>query len=124
MKFLFTLLTASLLLSSCVKSDFKKEDKITDCEKKSCTECTSTEFEDPSQIGADITMYEIEKLQYNDRGCVSEGYVKYLKDGITVALVKYWTKEGVTYGCKTLCIDGDCKKEGSTCCSFELECEE
>lgn len=124
MKFIFSLFTASLILFSCGKVDYKKDEKLTDCEKKTCTECTSTDYEDPTQLDASIKMYEIEKLQYNERGCISEGYVKYLKDGITVALVKYWSKDGITYGCKTLCVDGDCDKAGASCCSFELICEE
>lgn len=124
MKHLASTLILSLVLFSCGKADFKKdwEKDKSDCEKKECVECASTEYEDADVISEGMTKYVLEDFKYDDRGCITEGYVKYLKNGVTAALVKYWSKDGVTYGCKTLCPSGDCYDEQASSCKFEVVC--
>jgi hypothetical protein len=127
MKHFASILILSTVLFSCGKADFKKDwdkgDK-SDCEKKECVECASDEYEDPEVLGEGVTKYILEDFNYNAEGCITDGYVKYLKNGTTIALVKYWSKEGVTYGCKTICTTGDCYDDQATCCKFEYECRE
>ena len=55
---------------------------------------------------------------------ILHNYIKYLKLGRTVALVKYWTEGDRTYGCKTVCFDGDCDSKESSSCKFEVLCED
>jgi hypothetical protein len=127
MKHFVSILITALVLFSCGKSDLKKdwdkEDKA-DCEQKECVECANTDYEDPEVLGEGITKYILEDFKYDERGCITEGYVKYLKNGLTIALVKYWSKDGLTYGCKTLCPYGDCYDKESSCCKFEFQCGE
>ncbi|MFT4602212.1 MAG: hypothetical protein ACI857_002398 [Arenicella sp.] len=125
MKNLASIFILSLLLFSCGKTDFKKDwdkgDK-SDCEQEECTACADGDYEDPDVLGEGVTKYVLEDFKYDERGCITEGYIKYLKDGVTVALVKYWSKDGVTYGCKTICVYGDCFDEEDYSCKFEVEC--
>lgn len=126
MKNIASILICSLIIFSCGKADFKKDwDKEkSDCEKKECVTCSSDDYQDPEFTGEGITKYVLEDFKYDAEGCITEGYVKYLKNGTTIALVKYWNKEGVTYGCKTMCPTGDCYDDQATCCKFEYECRD
>lgn len=112
----------SFVFISCTKGDFKKEDK-TNWKKDVCEVCEDDSFQDPTLVASTYKKYEIKELKYNAYGCIESGYLKYLKDGETVALVKYWTKDNITEGWKQICFDGSCDNKETTECYFELTCE-
>jgi hypothetical protein len=125
MKNLGIILLSSLAFVACEKLDSKKDktwDKDKDW-KKDCEVCASDKWEDPTIESENIKVYEVEPLQYDADGCIIEGYVKYVENGKTASLVKYYTKDGITYGYKTYCVDGDCKDKNATNCEFEPQCE-
>jgi hypothetical protein len=121
MKKLALILVLPLAFFACEK--WNKDGKWDKDEKKECAECTDTSWEDPEVLADNVTVYELEPLQYDADGCITEGYIKYLENGKTAALVKYYQKEGVTYGHKTLCVDGDCKDKAAVKCTFTAECD-
>ncbi len=96
------------------KAAYDKDDTMELCEWDEATEASGPNFE----------KYEVEELiAAEDCDCISKGMEKFLESGKTKYLIYYGVKECVGYGYKVTCVDGDCKKEGSTKCKFLQDCE-
>ena len=68
--------------------------------------CDATEFEDYYNVSSDLTKYDVKEVVVDEScGCIVSGYLKYLRDGKTVALVVYGYGECVNWALKTLCVD-------------------
>lgn len=73
---------------------------------------------------AGVEQYIIEDIVVDATcNCIVSGYVKYLKDGKTVALIKYGDGACDSWAIKVNCIDGSCaEKAGAYCTKFEQNC--
>ncbi len=128
MKKNFLLAVAALLL---LTTACKKDDLFGDKEKLdfnlNCTACISTEFDDPYNYAPDLTQYILEPIE-RDATCghITSGYVKYLRDGRTVALVNYGHGENNAWAVKKLYSytnNGSGKNEKQiTDCKFKQSC--
>ncbi|MDX2361491.1 MAG: hypothetical protein QNK23_11845 [Crocinitomicaceae bacterium] len=120
------LLISTLLvgaLASCMKKGEKNEFKWA-CSEATCEECISDIYENPYTVPSDVEVYYVEPLVYDAKcGCITGGWVKYLKNGKTVAMVKYGEGECDRQGIKVMCVDGDCDLgTGSQTCTFQTDC--
>ena len=123
MKNIFAAVLLGLILTSCSKLKDDKTDWNFPCDLGTCVECASDSYEDPGLVGSDHTIHYLEPIIWNEEGtCIVGGFVKYLKDGKTVALVRYGLGEDGNYGIKTLCVNGDCEDQQATTCTFENDC--
>lgn len=115
------LLVLSLMvtLTSCGKK-FEKFDK----KEKECSVCTTDVYEDFYNVDPELTQYIVEPITVDPTcECIVDGMVKYTRNGITVALVKYEIADcdkPVAY--KVICVNGDCEDKDATCCTFEQVC--
>ncbi len=115
---LFTLIV--LAVTAC-----KKEKKYWCDEGKGdyCSACLTSDYENPNAVASNIEVYELKPLVTDPNcNCIVSGYVKYLKDGITVALVDYGEGDCDGYAVKTLCVNGDCEDKNAECCKFQQQC--
>ncbi|NQY11866.1 MAG: hypothetical protein HRT71_20415 [Flavobacteriales bacterium] len=93
------------------------------CKIKECIECLSNEYEDPYQIADGVTQYIVKPLVVDEScGCIVQGFVKYVKDGKTVALVDYGDGTCDGWATKNICVDGNCEHKKASCCKFEVTC--
>lgn len=56
-------------------------------------------------------------------GCIVDGMVKYVKNGETIALIKFNDTDCEGFAYKIICDDGDCEGKESKCCKFEQDCD-
>jgi len=116
-------LILSLLLAvvfSCKKYDCGEK---AGCDLSMCEECLNTDYQDPDNLGPGVVKYVLKPLVIDEScGCIVEGYVKYLKDGQTVALVDYGSGECDKWATINNCVDGKCEHKEASCCKFEQVC--
>ncbi|MBD80143.1 MAG: hypothetical protein CL840_14615 [Crocinitomicaceae bacterium] len=125
MKSLVLLLSFAALLFSCKKLGGKKGDFEFPCDASTCEVCGDDNYNNPDGVGSDVKVYYVEPITRSADGlCETGGFVKYLKNGKTVALVKYGTDEDGSYGIKTICVNGDCEHKNASTCTFRVYCTE
>ena len=120
---LFCVLAFLLVVNSCNKKyDFDKKDGY--CSLNDATEINSSEFQDPFNFSADLTQYILKDLIVDpNTGCITSGWVKYLRNGMTVALVDYGYGENGDWMVITNCVNGNCEDSGSTCTKIQQSCD-
>ncbi|MDC1221435.1 hypothetical protein N8Z47_02060 [Salibacteraceae bacterium] len=76
------------------------------------------------RCGNSMQQIIVEELVIDEScGCIVDGMVKYVKNGETIALIKYNDPECEGYAFKILCDDGDCEGKEAKCCKFEQDCD-
>lgn len=121
-KIIYALVAISVLVS-CKKFGDKKGNFEFPCDANSCQVCGDDTYNDPSGVSTDVQVYYVEAITTTPDGlCKTGGFVKYLKNGKTVALVKYGTDANGSYGIKTNCVNGDCEHKNASTCTFRIHC--
>lgn len=122
--FLFSSILA-IGLVSCKKDFGDKKDcgKKKHFEKMECGDCENTNYEDFYTVAEGVTQYEVEPIVVDPTcNCIVSGLVKYVENGLTVAMVDYGKGECDAWAVKKLCVDGKCEGELVSCCKFEQVC--
>lgn len=119
------ILAVVMLLIFTVVSCKKKFVKEPGYEPKGCELCIDGEYEDIDNYGSNVKQYIVKTIKIDEScGFIVGGYVKYVKNGKTIALVDYYGKGKCDgWAVKTLCYNGDCKDNMATFCKFKQNCE-
>ena len=106
---------------SCKKiCEFKKP-----CTPETCEVCVDTDYQDHKTVAANVKQYIVKPLVIDPScNCIVQGFVKYVKDGKTIALVDYGDGTCDKWAVKTICYNGKCEDKLATSCKFELDCTE
>lgn len=119
-------LTALLAIAfvACEKKNCKKDskDKLF-CKLEDCVISANNEYEDCYNFPSDVQQYIIKPIVTDESDCIVKGFVKYVKNGKTVALVDYGNGESDKWAVKTICYDGDCDHDLTNCYKFEQVCD-
>jgi len=85
--------------------------------------CADGNYEDYYNVASGVTQYTVKPIVIDPAcNCIVSGYVKYVKNGKTVALVDYGKGTCDKWAVKTICANGDCKDKNASSCKFEQVC--
>jgi len=121
---LLLLVAFCLTIVSCGKDlDFKKGKKddwpTFDFDLEGLEVC---EWNEAEMSGPEFQEYVLKEVTNADEcDCHTEGYLKYLKNGKTIALIYFGDGECDNWAVRIDCVDGDCEHELATMCKFEIE---
>jgi len=111
-------------LSPLSKDSFDKDKEEISCVIGDCPTCDNNAYSDPNNVDEGVQVFILEPLELDaDCGCVKSGYVKYLKNSVTVALVKYDDGDCQGKAYRTNCVNGDCYHESATTCVIDISCD-
>lgn len=116
----------AISFSSCKKIKDVKCNEIVNCTLNESPISTSNSYQDYNNWqSTGVERHIIEDIVIDSTcNCIVSGYVKYLKDGKTVALIKYGDGTCDAWAIKINCIDGSCsEKSGAYCTKFEQNCD-
>ena len=112
----------SLTFTSCKKGWEKPKDDFKVCSIEESTISSDKNYEDVNKVEAGIKQYILKDIVVDPScNCITQGYVKYVKNGKTAALVDYSNKNCDGWAVKTMCVNGDCD-ENSSCFKFQQTC--
>jgi hypothetical protein len=118
-------LLAIIPFVSCNKFDCKKDKDYKICTINNSELSTDNNYEDFYNWQAPgVEQYILEKIVVDPScNCIVSGFVKYLKDGKTIAMVNYGEGDCDEWATKVNCIDGSCsEKDGAYCTKFKQDC--
>ena len=126
--FVLSFFCFAITFSSCTKQSksLKKSDDIVACKLSESLVSSDASYQDfYNWQSPDVERYILKDILVDPTcNCIVSGYVKYVKNGKTVALVKYGDGTCDSWAIKINCIDGSCaKKAGAYCTKFEQTCE-
>lgn len=124
-KSLLLLAVLAIVVTSCskdeLKSNYLKPSKAYNLNK--LTICADGNYEDYYNVASGVLQYTLKPIVVDSAcNCIVSGYVKYVKNGKTVALVDYGKGTCDKWAVKTICVNGDCKDKNATSCKFEQVC--
>ena len=103
----------------------KGDDKVVSCKLSETAVSSTNDYQDfYNWQSSGVEQYILKDIIVDPTcNCIVSGYVKYLKDGKTVALINYGDGTCDSWAIKTNCIDGSCgEKAGAYCTKFEQNC--
>ena len=111
------LLGTLVVFSACKKKEFWKKD----CEPKDIGICNGDQTKEYNNT--DYIEYIVKPIVVSpDCNCIVQGFLKYVKNNKTVALIDYGNGECDDWAVKINCVDGDCYDKLATKCKFQIEC--
>jgi len=127
MKSLHYIISTFIILSflSCNKLDCKKDDDVKVCTLENSSVSTDNSYQDfYNWEESGVKQYVLEDIVVDPTcNCIVSGYIKYVKDKKTVALIKYGNGNCDSWAIKINCVDGSCSEEaGAYCTKFEQNC--
>ena len=106
-----------VIFSSCKKKDFWKKE----CGVKDIGICNGDQTKQYNNT--DYIEYIVKPIVVSpDCNCIVQGFLKYVKNNKTVALIDYGNGECDEWAVKINCVDGDCEHKMATKCKFEIDC--
>jgi len=115
----------ALVFSSCKKIKELKSDDVVSCTLSESAISANASYQDfYNWQSSGVEQYILEDIVIDPTcNCIVSGYVKYLKDGKTAALIKYGDGTCDSWAIKINCVDGSCsEKAGAYCTKFEQAC--